>query len=157
MVLSNNFHSLKYRRVLNWAAHPDNTTIKSPKGGIVNVSLADPATLFFHEATGYLWSQNTRSWVVSTLLGQTEYYNNEPGKIRQICITPFTQGWYRFTAILAGASGEAALFFQSWMGGVTFGTNRFTSNGLVVSSSGDKNNRAPIDGTILRYGQASAY
>ena len=32
---------------------------------------------------------------------------NSTAKIRQICVTPFTHGWYRFTAILGEVSGES--------------------------------------------------
>ena len=121
----------------------------------MNVALADPGALSFHEGTGYLWSKTSRSWVVSSLLGQTEYYSNEQGKIRQISTTPFTQGWHRFAAVLGSVCGETALYFQSWMGGVTFGTNRYPSNGLVVAGHRDKANCAPIEGSILGNGKTS--
>ena len=146
---------IPYRRLLNWASHPDNFSIKSPKGGIKNVALADPDSLTFSEKTGYLWSKATGSWVVSTLLGQTEYFHNEDEGIRQICVTPFTQGWHRFTAVLGIVSGQRALFFQSWKGGITFGTNRYGSNGLSVVAKRDKTNCAPIEGTLLKAGKES--
>ena len=119
-------------------SHPDNSSIKSPKGGIKNVALADPDSLTFSEKTGYLWSKGTRSWVLSTLLGQTEYFHNEDEGIHQICVTPFTQGWHRFTAVLGKVSGQCALFFQLWKGRITFGTNNYGLNGLSVVAKCNK-------------------
>jgi len=149
--------------MLKWASHPDNISIKSPKGGIINVGLADPASLFFSKGnsttSGYLWSKNTKSWVVSSLLGQAEYFSNVDEKIRQISITPFLHGWYRFAAVLGQVLGEEVLLFQSWQGGIMFGTSRFASNGLDLGILRRRNTAsvAPIEGSILGQGKRSAF
>ena len=64
------------RRLLTCASHVGSTSIKSPKGGVINVALTDPTDLSVDYKSSYLWSQKHNSWVVSTLLGQTMYYSN---------------------------------------------------------------------------------
>jgi len=56
-------------------------------------------------------------------------------KIRQIYITPFSHGWYRFTAVLSQAIGESVLYFPSWLGGLSFGTNRFPPDGMGLGGA----------------------
>lgn len=87
-------------RLLKCAAHSD-VPLRNPKGGIVNVALQDPAGFFFGSYTGYFSSKATKSWVVSSLLGETTYYST--GK--QICLTPSAHGWHRFVAIVAQVFG----------------------------------------------------
>ena len=142
------------RRLLKWASHPDNTSIKTPRGGILNVALADPASLYFDTATGYLSSREEQTWVVSTLLGETEFYNNT-GNIRQISITPFSHGWYRFAAVLGEVLGKTVLYFQSWEGGITFGTNRFNGSGESVGGRRRTPGAPPISGSVLTKGAES--
>ena len=130
--------------------------IKSPKGGFVNVALADPSSLS-SDASGYLLSKQRKSWVVSTLLGQTTHFS--ASDIRQICIAPFAQGWHRFAAVLAKVYGQDVLFFQSFRGGITFSTNRFKSSGLLPGRAGKRANGlvAPIPGSALENGVDSTY
>ena len=124
----------------------------------MNVALSDPSDLMVDAKSGYLWSQKHNSWVVSTLLGQTTYYSNSPTAIRQICIIPFTHGWYWFTAILGQVYGEPILLFPSWKGGFSFSTNRYDSNGFSVpGKSGKGGSTAPIEGSILKKGKESQY
>lgn len=138
------------RRLLKCAAHPDNTTIKWPKGGVINVALADPTSLSVDPKTGYLMSEVNKTWVVSSLLGQTTYFSHSI--IRQICITPFSHGWYRFASVLSKVYGQDALFFQSFMDGLTFGTNRYESTGLSVAGKRAKSHSAPIEGSTIKAG-----
>lgn len=92
-------------------------------------------------------------------MGQTTYASS--GEIRQICIAPFTHGWHRFTAVLAKVYGHHALLFQSFQGGISFGTSRFPSNGNTkgISAAGKykKGQVAPIKGSWLGKGQQSVY
>lgn len=141
-------------RLLKCASHPDNTSIISPRGGIVNVALADPASLSF-QSEGYLWSNHSNSWVLSSLMGRTTYFPSSG--IRQICAIPFSQGWHRFTAVLAEVLGHNTVHFQSFRGGVTFGTNRYQSNGntngIASAVKQKKGQIAPIKGSSLPAGQ----
>lgn len=123
----------------------------------MNVALAQPSSLSVHKKSGYLWSNVAQSWVVSTMCGQSTYYSNCNDTIRQISVTPFSHGWYRFAAVLAEVYGQSMLYFQSWKGGVTFGTNRFDSNGFAAGGKSGKNGIAPIEGSILKHGKQSKH
>ncbi|KAF9777705.1 hypothetical protein BJ322DRAFT_1084037 [Thelephora terrestris] len=140
-------------RLLKCAGHPDITTLVVPKGGIVNVALRDPATLSLNPTTGYLRSQENSSWVVASLNGQAAYFANSG--IRQICVTPFAHGWHRFVAVLANVFQQRVLYFQSFKGGVTFGTSRF-KGGPSTKRKG-RQNMAPIDGPTLKEGDTSEH
>ena len=137
----------------------DSTSIRTPKGGVINIALANPTDLSVDQKSGYLWSQKHNSWVVSSLLGQTTYYSNTTKAIHEVCITPFTHGWYQFTALLGQVYGELNLSFQTWKGGVTFGTSRFDSNGQIVLGKGGKGGGrvASIKGSILKVGKESQF
>jgi hypothetical protein len=139
--------------LLKCTSHSDNTTIKSPKGGIVNVALADPSSFSVHAGSGQLWSEKHRSWVLSSLVGQTTYFS--PSDIRQICVTPFSHGWYRFVAVLATVYGQRSLYFPSFKGGITLGTNRYDSNGFGTTARQGKAHVAPIIGSVLKQGEKS--
>jgi len=65
------------RRLLKRAAYPDNTTIKWPKGGVINVALADPTSLSVDPKTGYLMSEVNKTWVVTVVHGWS-YIWDEP-------------------------------------------------------------------------------
>jgi hypothetical protein len=134
-------------------SHIDNTTIKSPKGGIINVPLADPSALSVHANSGHLWSEKHQSWVLSSLVGQTTYFSTRD--IRQICVTPFSHGWYRFVAVLAKVYGQRALYFPSFKGGITLGTSRYDSNGFLTNPKRGKAHVAPIVGSVLKNGEES--
>ena len=90
---------------------------------------------------------------ISTLLGQTTYFS--AADIRQICITPFSHGWYRFVAVLAKVYGQQVLYFPSFKGSITFGTNRYDSNGIVTTAKQGKSSVAPIVGSVLKHGEDS--
>ena len=111
------------------------------------MALADPLSLAINPANGYLSTAHNESWVMSTLLGQTTHFSSTG--IRQICVTPYTHGWYRFAAVLAEVCGHDTLFFQSFRGGITFGTNRFESNGIPVTGKPKKGEVAPVKGTLI--------
>ena len=140
-------------RLLKCASHPDITTFKTPKGGIINVALKDPASLSVITNTGYLCSTEHNTWIVSTLSGQTTYYSSS--NIRQICIRPFAHGWHQFTAVLAKTYGQQALFFPSFKGGLTFGTSQFEPNGTSIPKKRTKHLVAPIEIATLRADQES--
>jgi hypothetical protein len=123
----------------------------------MNVALADPDCLSFDEYSGCLWSGKAQSWVVSSLLGRTTYFCNSKKSIRQICVIPFTHGWYRFVAVLGKVSGETALYFGSWRGGISFQAHRHHSGGLAVPGKRGERNVAPIEGSQLRTEQESGY
>ena len=97
------------RHLLRCTAHCDTMTLKTPKGGLINVALRDPTTLTEHPTTGYLHSNNN-SWIVSTLTGRTTFFSNT--RIRQICITPFTHGWHHFVTVLSEVFNQPLLFVQ---------------------------------------------
>jgi hypothetical protein len=121
------------------------------------VGLADPAEYTMH-SNGYLWSSHNKCWVVSSLIGQTTYYSSDG--YRQVCVTPYAQGWYRFTAFLAQLCGHNTLLFQSFMGGITFNTSKFKTNGNTLGISMQSRQMggkiAPIRGSTLGEGQESA-
>ena len=79
--------------------------------------------------------------------------------IRQICAVLFLQGWHRFTAVLAKVCGHDTIHYQSFRGGITFGTNCYPSNGNTkgISSAAKqkKGQIAPIKGSSLPTGQDS--
>jgi len=95
------------------------------------------------------------SWVVSTLLGHATHFSNSP--IRQICVRPFSHGWYRFTSVLSKVYGQDMLYLQSFMEGITFGTSRYDSPGQAVSGKRSKNHAAPIQGSIIKASEQSTY
>ena len=129
------------------ASHADNTRIKHPKGGIVNVALVDPSTLYFDTDGGYLRSKETQSWVFGSLLGETTHFSN--GKIKQICVKPFAHGWHRFMAVIAAVSGFKTFHVQSFKGGVTFGTSLYQAAPEKIPK---KVYAAPVQGTGLQPG-----
>lgn len=141
------------RHFLKCATHADNTTLKSLKGGIINVTITDLTTLSVNDKTGYLMSNAKQSWAVSTLLGRTTHFSNS--HIRQICITPFTHGWFRFTSVLSSVFNQDCLYFQSWKDGITFGTSQTDPNGSETTRRRRKNRVAPIEGPIIPAGQDS--
>jgi hypothetical protein len=146
-------------RLLKCASHPDNTSIKSPRAGMINVAIANPSTLSIHTTSGYLWSNRTNSWVMSTLMGKTTYFPTS--NYRQICITPFTHGWYRFTSVLAEVCGHDTLHFQTFMGGVTFGTSTYQTRGNIsgISTEGKekKGEITPVKGSMIGSQDESTY
>jgi hypothetical protein len=129
------------------------TSLKSPKGGIINVALREPASLSLNPNSGYLRSKENSSWILASLTGKVAYFSNSG--IRQICVTPFAHGWYRFVAVLAAVFQQPILYFQSFKGGVTFGTNRSKSSGYAKKKP--RQHVAPIDGSSLKDGDASKY
>lgn len=145
--------------MIKCTSHPDNNTIVSPLSGIVNVALSNPASLSLHSKSGYLWSNKANTWVFGSLVGRTTHYSADG--IRQICITPFSEVWYRFSAVLAEVCGHHAIYFQSYKGGVTFGSNRMNNQGGLSSSSGhasQKNGRrAPVKSSLMLNGQESKW
>ena len=122
------------------------TSLRNPKGGLINVALTDPSSLFVNQTYGYLSSKAHSSWTASTLLGEVEFHSDT--SIHQICITPFTHGWFRFVAVLAQVFGRKTLFFPSFRGGISFGTGRMDSEGSKMRRKA-KINSAPIDGPLL--------
>ncbi|KAF9779575.1 hypothetical protein BJ322DRAFT_1024444 [Thelephora terrestris] len=137
-------------RLLKCASHPDVTSLKSPKGGIINVALREPASLSLNPNSGYLRSKENSSWILASLTGQVTYFSNSG--IRQICVTPFAHRWYRFVAVLAAVCEQPILYFQSFKGGVTFGTNRLKRSGYANKKP--RQHVAPIDGSSLKDGDA---
>lgn len=135
------------------ASHKDVTTLKNPKGGIINIALSDPSKLFINPTYGYLSMSESKSWVVNTLLGQTTYHSTT--NIRQICITPFAHGWHRFVAVLAKVCQKPKLFFPSFKGGITFGTSRIEGESRANPKRRSKGSAAPIDGPVIRTDQNS--
>lgn len=124
--------------------------IKSPRAGIVNVALADPSDFSINANSQYLWSVRHDAWVMSSLVGKTTYFSTGP--IRQICINPYKQGWYRFTSVLAEVCKHDTLYFQSFRGGISFAGSQFNSDGnrKGISSSVKKGVVAPIKGSWVR-------
>lgn len=143
-------------RLLNCAAHPNNKLIKSPRAGIINVALADPATLSIHKDSQYLWSKRHDAWVMTSLVGKTAHFS--ASNIRQICVRPFMQGWLRFVAVLAEVCNHDTLHFQSFRGGITFGSSTYSSNGnrTGVSTTVEKGEVAPVKGSRLGEHEKSA-
>lgn len=137
--------------MLKCANHSDNTTVTSPLSGIVNVALADPTSLSINPKSGYLWSNRAKAWVFGSLMGRTTYYSS--GGISQICVTPFSEGWYRFAAVLAEVCEHHTILFQSFKGGVTFGTSRMKGHGNTsgISAPGKQKEgrRAPVRGSTI--------
>ena len=129
------------------ASHADSTKVKYPAGGIVNVSLADPATMYFDANAGYLRSKETESWVFGTLVGETTHFSN--GSIKQICVKPFAHGWHRFMAVVAAVSGSKMFHVQSFKGGVTFGSPRYA---IAPEKKPKKVYAAPVEGPGLPKG-----
>ena len=139
--------------MLKCTSHDDNVSFKSPPGGIINVALADPSTLAFDSDTGYLCSTSGQAWIMSSVVGQTTYFSS--GKIPQICVLPSAHGWHRLVAVLAAVSGNSTLYFQSFRGGVTFGINRWKSNGIAAGGIPKKGRVAPICGSLIAKEQKS--
>lgn len=102
-----------------------------------------------------MFSKENQSWALCSLLGQSTYYSSSELKIRQICITPFKQGWYRFAAVLAQVYGQRTLFFQPFKEGLIFGTSHYTTNGLAAPGKPGKSHVAPIEGSVLKSGKES--
>ena len=125
--------------------------VKSPKGGIINVALCKPNTLSKNPSTGYLRSGAETAWIVSSLTGQTVYFCNTG--MRQICITPFAHGWHRFVAMLSKVLNQEAIFFQSFKGGLSFGSSQHT--GLDYPKKMARADVAPINRPALPAGQKS--
>ena len=88
---------------------------------------------------------------MSSLVGKVTYFSTSD--IRQVCVSPFKQGWYRFTAVLGKVFEHDVLHFQTFRGGVRFGTSNFASHGntIGISSPGKLKKRevAPVKGASL--------
>ena len=124
--------STPVQRMITGTGSPDGVLYKDFIGGtahlehvktIINVALANPSSMSVHARSGYLWSNAARSWVVTTLLGQTTYYSNCVDSICQVSVTPFAHGWHRFVAVLGTVYGQDVLYFPLWKGDVSFGTS----------------------------------
>ena len=130
--------------------------IKSPKSGII-IALSDPSSLFLDGKSGYVFSKKTQSWDLCSVLGQSTYFWNSDDQIRQICITPFKQDWYRMAAVLAQVCGQQDLYFSSFKGGITFHTSHYNTTGLPAPGKIGKSRVAPIEGSVLGLGENSEY
>ena len=129
--------------------------ILSPRGGIVNVAVANPLKL--KSIDGYVGSVEHDSFIVGSLTGMTTFFENRPGKIRQICIKPFLHSWPRFCAVLGQVFGAEVLHFRSWKDGVVFGTGMFGGRGPRVHPQRKNKSHAPILGGNLPNGEASQF
>ena len=138
------------RCLLHCAAHRDATTLKTPKGGLINVALRDPTTLSENPTTGYLRSKDN-PWIMSTLTGGTSFFSNTG--IRQICITLFAHGWHRFVTVLSEVFNQPLFFVQSYKGGVAFSTSRF--EGDTTPKKRARKGVAPIDGPAIKGNETS--
>lgn len=102
----------------------------------MNVALADPARVSFDEISGYLVGAESGNRVVSTLMGTATYYCNSKWTIRSVSITPFAQGWHRFTAVLGRVSQQRVLYFWTWRKGALFSATPFRSGKSVTQELG---------------------
>lgn len=139
-------------------SHADSTSIRSPKGGIINVALVGPANLSVDRKPGYLWSRKHNSWVVGTLLGQTSYYNNSAEAIAR-------------SASLRSRTGSTGSLhcWGGFMGSRTPSSNvgreglHLVPSGLTRTESLPRENKrreggiALIEGSILKVGKESLY
>jgi len=134
-------------RVLVLASHTDKTFVKSPVGGIVNIALADPSSVTFDPETRYLFSTTHKTWVLSSLVGQTTHFS--AGTRPQICVAPSAHGWHRLTALLAKVCNHNVLYFQSFRDGVTFSASSYDTSGLAPAEKSVKGVVAPIMGSLI--------
>lgn len=118
----------------------------------MNVALQDPHKFFFNPTIVFFSSKATKSWIVSSLLGETTYYS--AGK--QICVAPSAHGWHRFVVVLAQVLGQHVLYFPSYRGGVSFANNRFDT-GPPNNNKWSKGPPSPIGGPVLAENQPSEW
>ena len=144
------------RRLLDLASHAD-VLSDTPRGRIVNVALANPACLSFDRETGDLRSNANQSRVIGTLMGRTTSYCNSKMTVRQVSITPFAQGWLRFTAVLGKISNQSILYFRSWKGGVSFGASSSNSSGRANPRRQKKSEESLTDGLALGPEEESSF
>lgn len=118
------------RRILKISNHKDVVEITSPKGGIVNIAVADPEKLMMRGS--FICSKKRKTFVVASLVGVTTRFYNDGSGSSHICVRPFYHSWPRFTAVVKQVLGANTLYFRSCSGGIVFGTGSDDSHGPAV-------------------------
>jgi hypothetical protein len=143
------------RRILQISNHQDVIQVTSPRGGIINIAVADPTSLI--DIRGYIYSKATNQTAFASLTAVTTFFSNSSNGMREICVKPFFHSWPRFTAVLGEVFGAKALHFRSWENGIVFGTGMFGSRGPKVFPCGKDKSHAPIYGATLSKNDNSRY
>jgi len=130
-------------RHLKCASHPDNTSIKWPK--VESSTLHSQIRLAVGRSEERLLDVYSEQDMGSQ---ETTYFSCST--IRKV--TPFCHGWYWFVSVLSKVYSQDVLYFQSFMDGLTFGTNRFESTGLSAAGKRTKSHAASIEGSTMKVG-----
>lgn len=143
------------RRILQISNHQDVVQINLPRGGILNISVADPDD--FNDTKGYITSNKHNMFVVSSITAVTTYFSNGSNGMREICVKPFFHSWPRFTAVLGHVFGTKVIHFRSWENGIVFGTGMFDSCGPRLFPDRWDKTHAPIAGAVLPKSEESSH
>ena len=114
----------------------------------MNVALTDSMHVSFDSDSGHLVVMEGGDWVVSTLMGTVIDSWNSKWTIQSMCIAPFAQGWYHFTAVLGKVSQQPVLYFKKWKRGVLFSASPFSA-GDSVAPRGEQGLGTVASGLVL--------
>ena len=142
------------RRILKISNHGDVVEIECPRGGIMNIAVADPFRL--KVLRNYISWKEHRSFVVASLTGVTTGFSNDANQPCHISVKPFFHSWPRFTAVVKEVCKAEYLFFSTSEGGIVFRTGCPDARRPRVIHE-KKKKCAPIENGMLRLHEKSKF